>query len=67
MPIRQAIWKVTPPEPLVKRSLASTPWMDGMILAASPTPFDERILIDRQENTASDKEAPRPGRVLRYA
>lgn len=52
MPIRTAIWRVSPqPEPLVESSLAKEPLLEAMIVAAPRILSDEWMLIGRQEDT----------------
>ena len=52
MPIRSAIWKVSPqPQPLVESSLANEMLLEDMIVAAPRMLSDEWMLIGRQEDT----------------
>jgi hypothetical protein len=52
MPIRTAIWKVSPqPEPLAESSLSNEPLLEAMIVAAPRLLSDEWMLIGRQEDT----------------
>jgi Endonuclease NucS len=52
MPLRHAIWTVTPqPQPLIESSIASEKLLEEMIIAAPSVLSDEWMLIGRQEDT----------------
>jgi len=61
MPIRSAIWKVSPqPQPLVESSLANEKLLEDMIVLDMRILSSEWILIGRQEITREEQRGQTP-------